>query len=272
MQRWVSLLDVFIWGFVFCFFLYFSEKSGGDVIQTILASLGVVVVMTVIGVCIEIIIDVFQNIKGLGTFLGFLTNGPEMVVLLVGIIANDPLFGVSTPLGSSVINPLMLILAALATGMLIKLLKAKSVYGMLCVLFTAFIALVFYLTPVEFYPLWLIVATIGTVVFFFLRPKELKNEDNFSDIPRWVVVPAIIGLIVAGYYLDPVVEFAGEVSGAPKNTVGFLVLAALSSWPEFKSCVVLFKKKMILAASNNIFVSNITNIWLATAGVLFYLF
>jgi cation:H+ antiporter len=84
--------------------------------------------------------------------------------------------------------------------------------------------------------------------------------------------PAIVVLIAAGYFLDPVVSFASDQSHAPKGVIGFFVLATLSSWPEFKSCLALLNRKKYLAAILNITVSNITNIWLAIAGVTTYFF
>ena len=53
--------------------------------------------------------------------------------------------------------------------------------------------------------------------------------------------------------------------------IGFFVLSALTSWPEFKSCISLFRRGKPLAAVLNITVSNITNIWLAIGGILVYL-
>jgi cation:H+ antiporter len=49
------------------------------------------------------------------------------------------------------------------------------------------------------------------------------------------------------------------------------VLSALTSWPEFKSCLSLFRRRRPLAAVLNITVSNVTNIWLAVLGVAVYL-
>jgi cation:H+ antiporter len=50
-----------------------------------------------------------------------------------------------------------------------------------------------------------------------------------------------------------------------------VVLASLTSWPEFKSCIVLLKRGNRLGAILNITVSNITNIWLAAIGIAAYL-
>ncbi len=271
-RKWIGRLDIFIWIAVLIFFLSFSfVKERGDFMMTVVASLGVILVMLFVGISIEVIIDVLRNVRGLGTILGFLTNGPETVVLIAGVMAGDALFGSSTPLGSSVINPIMLFAAALVTGMTIKLLKAKSIYGMLCIIFTIGVSLLFYLLPEKNYLTWALVALFITSFFFLVRPREQKKRDDPSDTPFWFIVPATALLFIAGYYLDPAVEFARQVSGVPKNLIGFLVLATLSSFPEFKSCLVLFREGQVKSASINIFVSNITNIWLAIIGVVIYL-
>jgi len=228
--------------------------------------------MSVIGVAIEIIIEILRNVRGLGAILGFLTNGPELIVLVVGIMTGDALFGTSTPLGSSVINPVMLVLAMLLSGGAIKLLQTKLTYGLLCIAFTAALSLIFYIVPENFYLGWMVIAFLTTSLFFFLRPKEERRGERSSDVASWAIVPAVILLFLAGSFLDLAVDFAREVSGVPKNLIGFLVLATLSSWPEFKSCLVLLRDNRVKVAGNNILVSNITNIWLAIIGISFYLF
>ncbi len=271
-MRWFGFSDIGIWAAVLFFFLYFAFRSGGEISIALLASLGVILIMTAIGFSIEIIIEVLRNKRGLGTILGFLTNGPEMVVLLAGIIAGDVLFGVSTPLGSTAINAIMLVLAAIVTGTAIKLLQAKKiVYGLLCIIITVILASIFYFLPEELYLWWIITALLITISFFLLRPKEKKRKDRPSEVPSWIILPALLLLLLSGSFLDPMVEFAGEVSGVPKNLIGFLALGTLSSWPELKSCITLFKKGFIEAAGINIFVSNITNIWLAIIGISLYL-
>jgi len=89
--------------------------------------------------------------------------------------------------------------------------------------------------------------------------------------PTLWLLPAIIVLTGAGYFLDPVVSFAATHSHAPKGVIGFVVLATLTSWPEFKSCIILLKRGNRLAAILNITVSNITNLWLAAIGIAAFL-
>ena len=64
-----------------------------------------------------------------------------------------------------------------------------------------------------------------------------KEEHTFK--PGYWLMPAILILTVSGYYLDPIVSFAAHHSHAPKGVIGFIVLATLTSWPEFKSCLAL---------------------------------
>lgn len=117
-------------------------------------------------------------------------------------------------------------------------------------------------------------AALGFSIFlFFLRPEEPETNsvEEHSVNPKVWLLPSIIILTLAGYFLDGVVSFAAESSHAPKGVIGFIVLATLTSWPEFKSCLGLLARKKHLAAVLNITVSNITNIWLAAIGVASYL-
>ncbi len=271
-QEWIDVFDVVVWLLVLIFFLAFALISGRDIGPVVLASLGVVLIMTVVGVSIEVIIDILKNVKGLGTILGFLTNGPELLVLIVGIVVADPLFGVSTPLGSNVANPVMFLLAVLITGMFVKLLQERLLYGVVCIFSTVILAIVFYLLSEKLYAHWLLGSFVLASILFLVRPTEETIEDDSGRVSLWLIFPALVGLLFAGYFLDSAVEFAGKVSGTPKGVIGFVVLATLSSWPEFKSFLVLLRRNRIQAASMNVFVSNITNIWLALIGVLVYLF
>ncbi len=73
------------------------------------------------------------------------------------------------------------------------------------------------------------------------------------------------------YFLDPVVTFTAEASLAPKWVIWFLVLATLTSWPEFKSVLALLKRNKTIDAFENILVSNITNLWLAIIWIIIWL-
>jgi len=262
-------LDVFIWTFVLLFFSISALRNEGNLLLSIAASGGIIFIMTVIGVLVELIIDALRNVKAVAVVMGFITNGPEAIVLIIGIITRDPLFGVSTPLGSNIINPVMFILAALSSGLLIKALKKDKDFLFLGIILTLFVALSFYLVPENFYPLWVIVSLVITLNLFQKKPNEEVKEKG-KKTSKKLLIPTILLLILFGYFLDITVEFATQVSKTPKNLIGFLVLASLSSWPEFKSCLSFFKKGRLKSAKINIIVSGITNIWLAIIGVLFY--
>ena len=53
--------------------------------------------------------------------------------------------------------------------------------------------------------------------------------------------------------------------------VGFFVLAALTSWPEFRSSLTLLRRGRTTSAILNIAVSNLTNLWLAAIGLAYYI-
>jgi len=265
-------LDAIVWTLVLLFFGGSSIIRGGDLAFSIMGAVGIVMVMVLVGFSVEVIIETIQEIKGLGTIVGFITNGPEALCLIVGLLARDVLFAASTPLGSNIMNPLMLISAALITGSLVSMIKTNPGFMVTCILLTAVLAVGFFFIPEDFYLVWLVLAVMVTVVLFAKRTSE-EHENNQTDnsFTKLWFVPAFLVLLIAGYVLDPVVSFTAEHSHAPKGVIGFFVLATLTSWPEFKSTMSLFRHDRALAAILNITVSNITNIWLAALGVSVYL-
>ncbi|MBU8849044.1 MAG: sodium:proton exchanger [Desulfobacterales bacterium] len=261
------------WILVVIFFCGCSLMFNGDFNQSFIAAGGVVLVMILIGLSIEIIIETLKDVRGLGTITGFITNGPELVCLIVGLVVGDVLFAASTPLGSNFMNPILLIIAALVTRVFFKTFRTNWRYSMTCISLTAGMAVSFYAIPVQYHTYWVAIAFVITLMLFFKRPPEEVEESMEEEvIAKWSLLPAIAVLITAGYFLDPVVSFASQQSHAPKGVIGFFVLATLSSWPEFKCCLALLSRKKYPAAILNITVSNITNIWLAIAGVATYLF
>ncbi len=265
-------LDAIVWTLVLLFFGGSSIMRGGDLAFSIMGAMGIVIVMFLVGFSVEVIIETIQEIKGLGTVVGFITNGPEALCLIVGLLAKDVLFAASTPLGSNIMNPLMLVSAALITGSLVSTIKTNPGFMVTCVSLTAVLAVGFFFIPENFYVVWLGLSVMVTVVLFVKRTSE-EHENNHTDnsISKLWFVPAFLVLLAAGYTLDPVVSFTAEHSQAPKGVIGFFVLATLTSWPEFKSTLSLFRHDRALAAILNITVSNITNIWLAALGVSVYL-
>lgn len=269
----VGRLDIIAWSLVLCFFGGSSLVSGGNTLLAFVGAAGIIIEMMLIGFAIEVIIECLKNTRGIGTLTGFITNGPEAVCLLVGLLVGDIIFAASTPLGSNFMNPLLLIAAAVICRRMIKTFSSYKLYSLITITTTAGAAGSFFLLSPPHYGVWLLFCICTTLVLFFLRPKELQDADaeEFSFRPRRWFVPAIAVLTVSGYFLDPVVSFAAVHSHAPKGVIGFIVLATLTSWPEFKSCLSLLNREKYLAAILNITVSNITNIWLAAAGVGSYL-
>ncbi|WP_040012083.1 sodium:proton exchanger [Desulfotignum phosphitoxidans] len=269
----IGWIDMACWVLVVVFFCTCSLVCGGDFNLSFIAAGGVVLVMILIGFSIEVIIETLKKVRGLGTITGFITNGPELVCLIVGLVTGDVLFAASTPLGSNLMNPVLLISAALVCRVFLKTMQTCWQYTLTCIVLTAGLAVSFYTISMAHHILWVAAGIVITGILFYRRPFE-PDEQSMEDaeIAGWSVIPAIVVLIAAGYFLDPVVSFASEQSQAPKGVIGFFVLATLSSWPEFKSCLALLSRGKYLAAILNITVSNITNIWLAIAGVVTYLF
>lgn len=269
----IGRIDMICWILVVVFFCTCAVLFNGDLNLSFIAAGGVVLVMIMIGLSIEVIIETFKKVRGLGTITGFITNGPELVCLVVGLVVGDVLFAASTPLGSNFMNPILLISAALVCRVFSKAMKTNWQYSLTCIVLTAGLAVSFYTISPTHHIYWMAAGLVITGILFFKRPPELA-EQSLEDvvIARWSIIPAVTVLIFAGYFLDPVVSFASEQSHAPKGVIGFFVLATLSSWPEFKSCLALLSRGKYLAAVLNITVSNITNIWLAIAGVATYFF
>ncbi len=270
----IGRLDLLVWLLVLSFFCGSSLLFGGNLQLAFIGASGVIIEMLLISLAIEIIIECLKNNKRIGTLTGFITNGPEAVCLLVGLLAGDIIFAASTPLGSNFMNPILLFTAAVITRQAIKTFSTNQLYSLVTIGSTATLAGTFFiLDPDNFLP-WLILSAVVTIILFFFRPKEQGADvpEEYTFNPSLWLVPSIVILIVSGFFLDPVVSFAALHSHAPKGVIGFVVLATLTSWPEFKSCLVLLSKEKHLAAVLNITVSNITNIWLAVIGVAAYFF
>jgi cation:H+ antiporter len=273
--RGVSLLhplDLVIGLLVMAFFLISALLGGGDLLGSLQGGLLILVVMFVVGAAIEVIIEGLRDMRGLGTAVGFITNGPEALCLLVGLLGEDIIFAASTPLGSNFLNPIMLLGAATAAGAVGVVFRHHRVYGPLTLGVSAALALVFFFLPESLYLPWVITVAAVSGVLFFKRPEDpVAEEPGLKAIARWHVIPAVLLLVVAGYWLDPVVSYTAEASRAPKGLIGFLVLAALTSWPEFRSSLSLLRRQRVTSAVLNITVSNLTNLWLASLGVLVHL-
>jgi len=265
-------LDLIISLLVLIFFLGSALVSGGDILRSLQGGLLIMLVMFTVGGSIEVIIEALRNIRGLGTVVGFITNGPEALCLLVGLLSGDIYFAASTPLGSNFMNPIMLIAAALVSGTLAVVWNFQRRTTWSTLIITAFLAGLFFVVPVKFMPIWVGVTLAVSCFLFYKRSVDPDDDDHETGtVPRWAVIPAGMMLLVAGYFLDPVVDFTAEASRAPKGLIGFVVLASLTSWPEFRSCLGLLQRGRTSAAVLNITVSNITNLWLALIGIAIHL-
>lgn len=269
----IGFLDLLVWILVIIFFCGSSLLFGGNLQYAFIGAAGIIIEMLLIGMAIELIIECLKNTKGIGTITGFITNGPEALCLIVGLIVGDIIFAASTPLGSNFMNPILLVAAAIVCGQLSATVTIRASYTAITVAGTATLAALFFTLQPGHYIYWVIAAIIFSGIVFFRRPQEMNDEEaeEHHINPKVWLLPAILILTITGYFLDGVVTFAATYSHAPKGVIGFLVLATLTSWPEFKSCISLLSRRRHLAAILNITVSNITNIWLAAAGVVTFL-
>ena len=264
----LSRLDFAVWTLVIVFFTVSAVLFSGDLNSAF------IVVMALISFSIEIIIEGLKDVKGIGTITGFITNGPELLCLVVGLVMGDMLFAASTPLGSNFMNPVLLFIAAALTSHVVGVIKVAPIKLAVAITSTASLAIGFYLIPQTalFFGVWAVGALVISIYLFFTRIDDdsSQNEEELTISKKWLV-PAMLILLVSGYFLDPVVSFAAGASNAPKGIIGFFVLATLTSWPEFKATLGFLKRGRRRSAILNIVVSNVTNLWLAIAGVVVYL-
>ncbi len=269
----IGRLDLLVWILVILFFCGSALLFDGNLQLSFIGAGGIIFEMLLIGISIEIIIEVLKDTKGIGTITGFITNGPEAICLIVGLIAGDIIFAASTPLGSNFMNPLLLLAAAFACRAVHITFATYRLFTISTIILTASMAISFYLIEARFYIYWFLSSLIISSLLFLIRPKEQPSilTEETAFVSTFWLIPSILILTGAGYFLDSVVTFAADNSHAPKGLIGFLVLATLTSWPEFKSCMALLSRQKTVAAVLNITVSNITNIWLAVSGLAFYL-
>lgn len=269
----IGRLDLLVWLLVIFFFCGCSLLFGGNLQYAFIGAAGIIFEMLLIGMAIELIMECLKNTRGIGTITGFITNGPEALCLIVGLMVGDIIFAASTPLGSNFMNPILLVAAALVSRQLATTVRTRVAYNIVAIAGTATFAGLFFVLATDQYIVWVIAAMLFSMGIFLKRPAESHDEEGEEHHinPRFWLLPSVIILIVTGYFLDSVVTFAATNSHAPKGVIGFLVLSTLTSWPEFKSCISLLARGKHLAAILNIAVSNITNIWLAVAGVVTFL-
>ena len=264
--------DLMGWLLVMVFFLGSAIVNGKPIAMAMIGALAIIGLMFLVGLSVEVLIEGIKHMKGLGTITGLLTNGPEALIVIVGLVQGDILFANSTPLGSNFVNPLVLASATLLLGSFTKTLSNHLGYCLVSLTLTMLMAGSFFFLPERLYIIWLVVVAIVTLVLFFKRPVEADEEvDTEVQLSRLWALPALIVLIGAGYLLDPVVDFTSKASAAPKGMIGFIVLSFLSSWPEFKTIFALVNRQRYSAGILNTIVSNIINLWLAIGGLIVYL-
>ena len=265
-------LDFVIWWITLLFFIGSAFIMWWNINESFLWASWIIVLMFFIGLSIELILSALKNVKWVGKITWFITNWPEALVLIVWLISWNVLFAASTPLGSNVMNPVLLWIAILVSWYLLKLKQFNhKMFFWISFLLTAIFAISFFKIDQNYYIYWLAISLV-TSLYLFTRKfsdweenQEEEKEEEVSKLylPLWVII-----LLVSWYFLDPVVNFTAEASLAPKWLIWFLVLSTLTSWPEFKSVLALLKRNKTLDAFMNILVSNITNIWLGIIWVI----
>lgn len=273
----VQKVDFIIWILTILFFIWFAVFWQGNILNSFWWAIWIIILMFFVWLSIELILSALKNIKWLWEITGYITNWPEALVLIVWLISWNILFAASTPLGSNVVNPILLWFAILTVWMfgLIRNFRYKFFY-ISSFIFTAIIASTFFKIPEKFYFLWVLLSVLFTIILYIKNKKiitkeenlEIKKEEVQEKSPKYFLPLGIIILLAAWYFLDPVVSYTAEASKAPKWVIWFLVLSTLTSWPEFKSCISLLRKNRPLDAFVNILISNFTNIWLASIWIL----
>lgn len=264
--------DIIGWLLVMVFFMGSAIANGKPVTMAMIGALAIIGLMFLVGLSVEVLIEGIKHLRGLGTITGLLTNGPEALIVIVGLVQGDILFANSTPLGSNFVNPLVLASATLLLGSFTKTLSNHLGYCLVSLALTMIMAGSFFFIPKSLYIVWVVVVAVISLILFFKRPVEADEEvDTENHLSRFWSIPALIVLVGAGYLLDPVVAFTSKASAAPKGMIGFIVLSFLSSWPEFKTIFALVNRQKYSAGILNTIVSNIINLWLAIGGLIVYL-
>ncbi len=262
-------LDFVIWTITMLFFLWSSIFLWWDIYNSFLWASWIIVLMFLVWFSIELILAALKNVKWVGKITWFITNWPEALVLIVWLIGWNVLFAASTPLWSNFMNPILLLISLFITWYFYKLANFKhKLFFSISFLITAAFALLFYIIPQEYYIYWAIWAFITSLYLFTRKFVHEEEPEWVTEIKKYFLPLGLIILLISWYFLDPVVSFAAEASKAPKWLIWFLVLATLTSWPEFKSVIALLNRWKILDAFMNILVSNITNLWLAITWVI----
>ena len=114
-------LDFIIWWITLLFFIWSAIIMWWNIDESFLWASGIIVLMFFVWFSIELILSALKNVKWVWKITWFITNWPEALVLIVGLIWWNILFAASTPLWSNLMNPLLLFSALLITWLLLKL-------------------------------------------------------------------------------------------------------------------------------------------------------
>ncbi len=270
----LDYLDVLVWLVVIGFFGINALWFHGNVKQALLGAGGIIGLMLLVTHSINLILRVLSRHPKLGEITGYVTNGPEALVMIVGIINAKLGFAMGVPLGSNFANPALWVIALLITRQLGSVLKLNLLRVGLILLTTMTIAGLFFQLQTDNQLLVWSIGGLALSVFCYLNKgseNEAEDAETIEPIATFYLVPAILLLIVAGYFLDPAVALTAENSKVPEGVISFVVLSLITSWPEFRSATSLLQLNQPQAAVMNILVSNITNLWLAIGGTLIYI-
>lgn len=274
----MSRIDGVAWVVVLVFFIASALMYGGNVQHAFLAALAIIVLLFIVSHSIELILRALSDHPKLGEITGYVTNGPEALVLIVGLIHHKLDMAMGVPLGSNFANPILMVMAALLTGSVVVMLKQNTWRTLPILIVAMALAGGYFLIPKTLMALsgWAAVTLIASVLMYLYKGTESNEEagldggddDNLAtSISFWYLVPAVVLLVGAGYFLDSVVTQAAQVSHVPEGMISFFVLSFMTSWPEFRAALALFQRHQPASGVMNIVVSNITNLWLAVAGV-----
>ncbi len=269
----VDNLDFLAWGLVLLFFMTSALLFGGDLAQTFFGASAIIILMLFVSHAITLILEVLTHHPRLGEITGYITNGPELLCVIVGLFHGKLAFAIGVPLGSNFANPVLLAVAALAAGQIGSFFRASPARGTGILVGTMILAASFF--AFDKGP-WLWVWAGATLLFSLWFYKHRGSEDHFelsttealSDV---YLLPAILILVGAGYFLDPAVSFTASASHVPEGVISFCILSFITSWPEFRTSLSLMRRNRLQAGVMNIIVSNITNLWLAIAAAATYL-
>lgn len=273
-QFQIDHLDTISWVLVLGFFGISSVMFDGAVVPSLLGAGAIVLLMLVISHSVDLILGVMRNHPRIGEFTGYITNGPEALCVLVGLLNNKLLFAAGVPLGSNFANPILMLISAGMLGALAIVFSAGK-KALLLLAITAILAGLFYLPVVQASPvtlsLWAGLGLVISVLCYRNMGSETADEEDDIAFHPVLLLPAGAMLLSAGYFLDPAVSMTAQNSHVPEGAISFFVLSFISSWPEFRSVTSLFKMKRYASGAINIIVSNITNLWLAIVAVIVYL-